>query len=149
MRFSKQGKLSPKFIRPYEILAKIGQVAYRLALPPSLDGVHDIFHVSMLRKYVHNLSHVLSQEPLELAVDMLYKEQPEKILDGKVVNLCNRPIHNVKVQWYNHSEEEASWEAKVEMRSKYPSHGFLQDSVAVYVGELFSKVVKPSYKIIN
>ncbi|XP_043725703.1 uncharacterized protein LOC122672269 [Telopea speciosissima] len=105
---------------------KIGHVAYRLALPPSLDGMQDVFHVSMLRKYVHDPSHVLSQEPPELAVDMSYKEQPKKNLDSKVVNLHNRPIYYVKVKWCNHTEEEASWEAEVEIRAKYPSLGFLQ-----------------------
>ncbi|XP_043725651.1 uncharacterized protein LOC122672221 [Telopea speciosissima] len=125
MRFYKKGKLSPRYIGPYEILVKIGPVAYRLALPPSLDGVHDVFHVSMLWKYVHDPSHVLSQEPPELAADMSYKEQPEKILDSKVVNLHNRPIHYVKVKWCNRKEEEASWEAEVKMRAEYPSLGFL------------------------
>ncbi|XP_043717599.1 uncharacterized protein LOC122665511 [Telopea speciosissima] len=149
MWFSKKGKLSPRYIGPYEILAKVGPVAYRLALPPSLNGVHDVFHISMLWKYVHDPSHILSQEPPELAADMSYKEQPEKILDSKVVNLHNQPIHYVKVKWCNHLEEEVSWEAEVEMRAKYPSLGFLQDSVAVYAGELFSLMVKPSHKIVD
>ncbi|XP_043717622.1 uncharacterized protein LOC122665533 [Telopea speciosissima] len=127
MRFSKKGKLSSRFIGPYEILVTVGPVAYRLVIPPSLDGMHDIFHVSMLWKYVYDPSRVLSQEPPELAADMSYKEQPKKILDSKVVNLCNRPIHYVKVKWCNHPEEEASWEAEMEMRAKYPSFGFLQD----------------------
>ncbi|XP_043705364.1 uncharacterized protein LOC122655216 [Telopea speciosissima] len=108
MRFNKKGKLSPRYIGLYDILVKIGPVAYRLALPPSLDGEHDVFHMSILRKYVHDPSHVLSQEPLELAADMSYKELLEKILDNKVVNLRNRPIHYVKIKWYNHPEEEAS-----------------------------------------
>ncbi|XP_043699780.1 uncharacterized protein LOC122650427 [Telopea speciosissima] len=80
MRFSRKGKLSSRYIGPYEILAKVGPVAYRLVLPPSLDGVHDVFYVSILRKYVYDPSHVLSQEPPKLAADMSYKEQPEKIL---------------------------------------------------------------------
>ncbi|XP_043692930.1 uncharacterized protein LOC122643370 [Telopea speciosissima] len=126
MRFSKKGKLSPRYIGPYEILVKVGLMAYRLALPPSLDGVHNVFHVSMLQKYVHDPSHILSQEPPKLAADMSYKEQPEKILDSKVVNLRNRPILYVKVKWCNHTEEEASWEVEVEMRAEYPSLGFLQ-----------------------
>ncbi|XP_043693008.1 uncharacterized protein LOC122643455 [Telopea speciosissima] len=149
MQFSKKGKLSPRFIGPYEILTKIGSLTYRLALPPSLDGVHDVFHVSMLRKYVHDPSHVLSQEPLELAADMSYKEQPKKILDSKIVHLQNRPIHYVKVKWCNNLEEEASWEAEVEMWEKYPSLGYLQNGAAMYAYELFSMVVKPSHKIID
>ncbi|XP_043714614.1 uncharacterized protein LOC122662972 [Telopea speciosissima] len=121
MQFSKKGKLSLRFIGPYKILVRIRPVAYRLALPPSLKGVHDVFHMPMLRKYVHDLSHVLSEEPLELITDMFYKEQLEKILDSKIVNLRNRPIHYVNVKWCNHLKEEASWEAEVEMRAKNPS----------------------------
>ena len=60
MRFGKKGKLSPKFIGPYEILEKVGNVAYRLALPPELSSVNNVFHVSMLRRYISNPSHVLS-----------------------------------------------------------------------------------------
>ncbi|XP_043725763.1 uncharacterized protein LOC122672337 [Telopea speciosissima] len=149
MRFSKKGKLSPRFIGPYEILARIGPMAYRLALPPSLEGVHDVFHVSMLQKYVHDPSHVLSQKPPELAADMSYKEQPERILDSKIIHLRNRPIHYVKVKWCNHPEEEASWEAEVEMWEKYPSLGYLQEGAAIYASELFTMVVKPSYKIVD
>ncbi|PON98134.1 Ribonuclease H-like domain containing protein, partial [Trema orientale] len=66
MRFGKKGKLSPRFIGPYEIIEKVGNVAYRLAFHPKLSGVHNVFHVSMFRKYVSDPSHVLSQEPLEL-----------------------------------------------------------------------------------
>ncbi|XP_043710357.1 uncharacterized protein LOC122659292 [Telopea speciosissima] len=144
MRFSNKGNLSLRYIGPYEILVKIGPIAYRLALPPSLDGMYNVFHVSMLLKYVHDPNHILSQEPPELARDMSYKEQPEKILDSKVVNFRNRPIHYVKVKWCNHTEEEPSWEAEVEMQAKYPSFRFLQDSTAVYTGELFLLAVKPS-----
>ncbi|XP_043705460.1 uncharacterized protein LOC122655320 [Telopea speciosissima] len=122
-----------------KILAKIKSVGYQLDLTPSLDGVHDVFHVSMLRMYVHDPSHVLSQEPHELIAIMSYKEQPEKILDSKIVNFCNRPIYYVKVKWCNHPEEEASWEVEVEMRAKYPSLGYLQDD-----GYLASLKVKAS-----
>ena len=59
VRFGKHGKLSPRFIRPFEILERIGSVAYRLALPPSMSGVHEVFHVSMLRKYTPNPAHVV------------------------------------------------------------------------------------------
>ena len=66
MRFGKKGKLSPRFIGPYEILEKVENVAYRLALPPELSSVHNVFHVSMLRRYTSDPSHVLSQKPLAL-----------------------------------------------------------------------------------
>ena len=62
-RFGKKGKLSPRYIGPYEILERIGPVAYRLALPPELLGIHDVFHVSMLRRYRSDPSHVLQYQP--------------------------------------------------------------------------------------
>ena len=64
MRFGKKGKLSPRYVGPFEVLEKIGEVAYRLALPPDLSHVHPVFHVSMLRKYVADSSHVLDYVPL-------------------------------------------------------------------------------------
>ena len=75
-RFGVRGKLSPRFVGPFEILERVGEVAYRLAMPPALSGVHDIFHVSMLRKYVSDSMHVLSCENLELDQDLSYEEKP-------------------------------------------------------------------------
>ena len=75
MRFGKKEKLSPYFIRPFEILERVGKVAYKLALPSSLASVHNVFHVSMLKKYIQNLSHVLSYKQLELGSDLSYEEQ--------------------------------------------------------------------------
>ncbi|PON31376.1 LOW QUALITY PROTEIN: Chromo domain containing protein [Parasponia andersonii] len=120
MRFGKKGKLSPRFIGPYEILEKVGIVAYRLALPPKLSGVHNVFHVSMLRKYVSDPSHVLNQEPLDLDPKLNYKERPLQILDRKEKELRNKKIPLVKVLWRNHSVEEATWEREDEMRSQHP-----------------------------
>ena len=66
IRFGAREKLSPKYIGPFEILERVGEVAYRLALPPSLEGVHNVFHVSQLRRYIKNESHVLDYLELEL-----------------------------------------------------------------------------------
>ena len=66
MRFGKKGKLSPRYIRPFEILDRIGPVAYRVALPPALVGVHNVFHISMLRKYIPDLTHIIDYEPLHI-----------------------------------------------------------------------------------
>ena len=66
LQFSKQGKLSPRYIGPYEIIERIGKVTYRLALPPELLAVHNVLHVSMLRKYIPDLSHVLKHEPVQI-----------------------------------------------------------------------------------
>ena len=72
MHFEKKGKLSPRFVGPFEILERVGVVAYRLALPPSLSAVHNVFHVSMLRKYVADTSHVVDYEPLEIDEHLSY-----------------------------------------------------------------------------
>ncbi|KAL5555342.1 hypothetical protein UlMin_037578 [Ulmus minor] len=120
MRFGKKGKLSPRYIGPFEILERIGKVAYRLALPPELSYVHNVFHVSMLRRYVSDPSHVLENEPIEVHKDLTYEEQPVQILDRKDKTLRNKVISLVKVLWRNHKVEEATWEREDEMRTKYP-----------------------------
>ncbi|KAL5560626.1 hypothetical protein UlMin_036837 [Ulmus minor] len=74
MRFGKKGKLSPRYIGPFEILERIGKVAYKLALPSELSTVHNVFHVSMLRKYISDPSHVLESEPIEIREDLTYEE---------------------------------------------------------------------------
>ncbi|KAK8659958.1 hypothetical protein V6N13_030148 [Hibiscus sabdariffa] len=76
MRFGRKGKLSPRYIGPYEIVERVGPVAYRLLLPPELERIHDVFHVSMLRKYRSDLSHVMPVEEIELNPDLSYDEEP-------------------------------------------------------------------------
>ena len=80
MRFGKKGKLSPRFIGPYEVIEKVGPVAYRLALPPELEKTHSVFHVFMLRRYRSDPSHVVSSEIIELKPDLTYEEEPVEIL---------------------------------------------------------------------
>ncbi|KAF3433506.1 hypothetical protein FNV43_RR24608 [Rhamnella rubrinervis] len=82
-RFGLKGKLSPCYIRPFKILERIGALAYRLALPPNLASIHGIFYVSMLYKYIHNPSHVIEYEPLEVFENFMYMEKPMKILNKK------------------------------------------------------------------
>ncbi|KAL4037875.1 hypothetical protein IC575_001476 [Cucumis melo] len=120
LRFERRGKLSPRFVWLFEILKRIGPVAYRLALPPSLSTVHDVFHVSMLRKYVPDPSHVVDYEPLEIDENLSYTEQPVEVLAREVTTLRNKEIPLVKVLWRNHRVEEATWEREDDMRSRYP-----------------------------
>ncbi|KAL0546686.1 hypothetical protein IC582_016598 [Cucumis melo] len=120
LRFERRGKLSPRFVGSFEILERIGPVAYRLALPPSLSTVHDVFHVSMLRKYVPDPSHVVDYEPLEIDENLSYTEQPVEVLAREVKTLRNKEIPLVKVLWRNHRVEEATWEREDDMRSRYP-----------------------------
>ncbi|XP_070050580.1 uncharacterized protein [Nicotiana tomentosiformis] len=81
MRFRKKGKLSPRYIGPFEMLEKVGEVTYRLVFPPSLSGVHPVFHVSMLQKYYVDLSHVLDFSTVQLNKDLTYDVEPISILD--------------------------------------------------------------------
>ncbi|KAL4039222.1 hypothetical protein IC575_002871 [Cucumis melo] len=108
LRFERRGKLSPRFVGPFEILERIGPVAYRLALPPSLSTVHDVFHVSMLKKYVSDPSYVVDYEPLEIDENLSYTEQPVEVLAREVKTLRNKEIPLVKVLWWNHRVEEAT-----------------------------------------
>ena len=120
MRFGKKGKLSPRFIGPYEVIEKVGPVAYRLALPPDLDKIHNVFHVSMLRRYRSDPTHIVSSETIELRPDLTYEEEPVEILAHEVKELRNKKIPLVKVLWRNHKTEEATWESEETMRQPYP-----------------------------
>jgi len=120
-RFGKKKKLNPRYVGPFEILERVGPIAYRLALPPSLARVHDVFHVSMLREYISDPSHVIKYESLQLQEDLTYEEIPVKLLDRKVQELRTKSIPLVKVLWRNHEIEEASWELEDDIRKKYPS----------------------------
>ena len=97
MRFGKKGKLSPRFVGPFEILKHIGKVAYELALPPTLAGVHNVFPVSMLRKYIPNPSHILNYEPLKIKYNLTNEEVSIQILDRKDQVLHTKTISLVKV----------------------------------------------------
>ncbi|XP_059623127.1 uncharacterized protein LOC132266290 [Cornus florida] len=110
MRFWKSGKLSPRFIRPFEVLDCVGEVAYRLALPTQIDRVHNVFHVSMLRKYEPDPSHVLDWVDVEIDEDVFYKEGPVQIPDTRQKVLRDKMIPLVKVLWRHHGIEEATWE---------------------------------------
>jgi len=129
-RSGKKGKLSPRFIGPYEILERIGAVAYRLVLPPNLSAIHPVFHVSMLRKYMPDPSHVLEVHPVELRDDVTYEVQPETIVDRQVRKLRSKNIASVKVKWKGHSIEEATWELEDKMREEYPH---LFDNLGTYL----------------
>ena len=110
MRFREKGKLSPRFIGPYEVIEKVGPVAYRLALPLELEKIHNVFHMSMLQRYQSDPSHVVSSETIELRLDLTYEEEPIEILARKVKELRNKKTSLVKVLWRNYKIKEATWE---------------------------------------
>ncbi|XP_070016021.1 uncharacterized protein [Nicotiana sylvestris] len=97
MRFGNTGKLSPRFIGPFEVLRRVGEVAYELALPPSLSVVHPVFHVSMLRRYHADLCHVLDFSTIQLDESLNYEEEPIAIIDAQERQLRSKSVFAVKV----------------------------------------------------
>ena len=116
----KTRKAEAQYIGPYEIIAIVGPVAYKLKLPLELSRIHDTFHVSMLRKYIPDPSHVLREQPMQLKENLTYEETPVQIVDRKERVLRSKVIPLVKVLWKNHEKEAATWEPEAQMRHRYP-----------------------------
>ena len=121
IRFGKGTKLSPRFIGPFEILEKVGPVAYRLALPPHLHKTHNVFHVSVLRHYVADVSHKINWKELQVSDEGTIRVEPLLILDRRVKQLRHRLVDQVKVQWDRYSPGSATWEDAETMRRDYPT----------------------------
>ncbi|MCI45145.1 hypothetical protein A2U01_0066384, partial [Trifolium medium] len=102
------------------IIERVGEVAYRLALPPTMSGIHDVFYVSQLRKFVPDSSVTVDLDSIELESNMTFQPQPARIVDRDVRNLRNRSIPVVKVVWEGSLDGEATWELESEMLKQYP-----------------------------
>ncbi|XP_052725957.1 uncharacterized protein LOC128194408 [Vigna angularis] len=113
-------KLSPKFIGPYQILRKIGPVAYELALPPQLSNLHSVFHVSQLRKYIANPSHVLELEDVQLRPDRTLELQPVRIEDSRTKYYKGKDVRLVKMVW-DAKTGDSTWEVESAMKDLYPN----------------------------
>ncbi|WMV54847.1 hypothetical protein MTR67_048232 [Solanum verrucosum] len=120
MRFGKKGKLSPRYIGPYKISKRVGNVAYELELPQELVVVHPVFHISMLKKCMGNTSLIIPTEDIGIKDSLSYEEIPVQILDHQVRKLRTKEVASVKVLWRNQFVEEATWEAKEDMKKRYP-----------------------------
>ena len=107
-RFSKRGKLSPRFMGPFEILERVGTVAYRLALPPNMSGVHEVFHVSMLQRYTPDPAHVVDWGEIEVDTDVTFKEGPVCIMDSRDQVLRRKTVRLVRVLWRHRGVEEST-----------------------------------------
>ena len=118
--FGRRGKLSPRVIGPFEILERIGTIAYWLALPPSMIGVHEVFHVSMLRKYIPDPAHVVDWGQIEVDTDGTFEEGPVCILDSRDQVLQRNTVRLVLVLWRHYGVEESTWEREDTMRATYP-----------------------------
>ena len=120
VRFGKRGKLSPRFIRPFEILERVGTVAYRLALPPSMSSVHEVFHVSMLRRYTQDPAHVVDWGEIKVDMDETFEEGPVCSIDSQDQVLRRKTVRLVRVLWQLRGVEESTWEREDTMRATYP-----------------------------
>ncbi|KAJ6819602.1 uncharacterized protein M6B38_400345 [Iris pallida] len=120
IRFGTRGKLGPRYIGPFDILEKVGNVSYRLALPPTLEGVHNVFHVSQLRRYVSDPSHILDHSEITVGPTLRIEQRPVGILDRREKVLRNRVIPLVRVAWSKDSPGDSTWEKEEDMRKQYP-----------------------------
>ena len=120
VRFGKRGKLSPRFIGPFEILERVGTVAYRLSLPLSMPSVHEVFHVSMLRRYTPDPTHVVDWGEIEVDTDGTFEEGPVCIVDSRDQVLRRKTVRLVRVLWRHRGVEESTWEREDKMRATYP-----------------------------
>jgi hypothetical protein len=115
-----KGKLAPRYVGPFKVIARRGEVAYQLELPENLSGVHDVFHVSQLKKCLRVPEEQIPLEELTVKEDLTYEEFPIKILETAERVTRSRVIKMCKVQWNRYSEAEATWEREDELRKSYP-----------------------------
>ena len=111
--------MSPRFIGPFKIVDRVGQVAYRLELPDELKGIHNTFHVSHLRKCLADETAYVPLDDIEVDPKLNYVAKPIEILDRKVKHLRNREIEQVKVKWDHRKGADTTWESEEEMKRFY------------------------------
>jgi hypothetical protein len=120
-RFQTKGKLAPRYVGPFRIIARREEVAYQLELPASLGNVHDVFHVSQLKKCLRVPSEQADSEQIDVREDLTYVDKLVKILDTMERRTRNRVIHFCKLQWSNHAEEESTWEHEDKLKAAHPN----------------------------
>jgi hypothetical protein len=118
--FSIKGKLAPRYISLYPIIEKYGPLTYQLELPSKLSGVHNMFHVSQLKRCLKPPTDVVVKDTIPLEPDLTYKTYPTKILDQQDRVTRNKTTRFYKAQWNDHFEDEATWEHEDFLRSNYP-----------------------------
>ena len=120
VRFGKRVKLLPRFVGPFEILERVGIVAYRLALPPSMSGVHEVIHVSMLLKYTPDPAHVVDWGQIDVDTNGTFEEGPVCIADSRDQVLRRKTTRLVRVLGRHYGVEESTREREDTMRATYP-----------------------------
>ncbi|KAK1666428.1 hypothetical protein QYE76_054587 [Lolium multiflorum] len=124
-RFQLKGKLAPRYVGPFKVLSRRGEVSYQLELPEEMAAVHNVFHISLLRKCLEvpektevfkNIDH----RSVDINTDLTYREVPIRILEEAYRTTRTRSIKFLKIQWSNHTEDEATWEREEDMKKEYP-----------------------------
>jgi hypothetical protein len=118
--FGIKGKLAPRYNGPYPIIDKYGLMSYQVELPVRLSGVHNVFHVSQLKRCLKPLTDVVIEDTIPLEPDLMYNARPTNVLDQQDSVTCNKTTRFYKIQWNDHSEDEAMWEHEEFLRSNYP-----------------------------
>jgi hypothetical protein len=118
--FGIKGKLAPRYIGPYSIIDKYGPTSYQVELSTKLSGVHNVFHVSQLKRCLQPLTDVVIKDTIPLEPNLTYKAYPMKVLDQQDRVTRNKTTQFYKIQWNDHSEDEAMWEHEEFLRSNYP-----------------------------
>jgi hypothetical protein len=119
-RFGIKGKLAPHYIGLYPIIDKYGTTSYQMELPSKLSGVHNVFHISQLKRCLKPPTNIVIEDTIPLEPDLTYKSYPTKILDQQERVTRNKTTRFYNVQWKDHSEDEATWEHEIFLRSNYP-----------------------------
>jgi hypothetical protein len=119
-RFSIKGKLAPCYIGPYPILDKYGPTSSQVGLPAKLSRVHNVFYVSQLKRCLKPPTDVVIEDTIPLEPDLTYKAYPIKILDQQDRVTHNKTTRFYKIQWNEHSKDEATWEHEDFLRTNYP-----------------------------
>jgi hypothetical protein len=119
--FGIKGKLAPRYVGPFEILEVYGPVAYRIHLPSQLAAVHNVFHISQLKKCIKMPTEIVESQAIEIESDLSYTEQPIQILDTKERVTRRKKIKTYKILWNHHTEEEATWETESYLQRNFPN----------------------------
>lgn len=119
-RFAIKGKLAPCFVGPFGVVGKRGDLAYQLELPSTFANVHDVFHVSQLRRCFKTPERTVHLQDIDLQPDLSYREHPVVVLEATERKTHNKTVKFLKVQWSHHSDKEATWEREDHLHSEFP-----------------------------
>ena len=112
--------MSPRYIGPFEIIETCGPVAYRIRLPSLLAAIHDVFHISQLKKCIKVPIEIIKPQDIEIEPDLSYAEYPIRVLDTKERSTRREKVRMYKIQWNHHTEEEATWETETYLQRNFP-----------------------------